>query len=63
MVQTARPRRLTVARMEVPCCRGITQATVEAAQACEPQLTVEEHVVGIRGSIERALIGPTSPPR
>jgi ferredoxin len=63
MVQTARPRRLTVARMEVPCCRGITQATVEAAQASEPQLTVEEHVVGLRGSIERTLIGPTALPR
>lgn len=63
MMRTAQPRRLTVARMEVPCCRGITQATVEAAQACEPKLAVEEHVVGVKGSIERALIGPTAPPR
>jgi len=50
MVETAQPRRITVARMEVPCCRGITQATVEAARACG--LAVEEHIVGIRGPTE-----------
>jgi ferredoxin len=54
MVREARPRRITVARMEVPCCRGIAQISFEAARGVEPSVPVEEHVVGIRGGVEHS---------
>jgi NAD-dependent dihydropyrimidine dehydrogenase PreA subunit len=56
MVRAAGPRRLTVARMEVPCCRGLAQAAIRAAQASDQAFPVEEHVVGVRGGIERAVV-------
>lgn len=56
IVQQAKPRSLTVLRMEVPCCRGITQAAVNAAQSSERSFPVEEHVVGIRGGVERIVV-------
>ena len=56
IVQQAQPRSLTVARMEVPCCRGIAQAAIHAALGCNTQFPVEEHVVGIRGGIERKVV-------
>jgi Pyruvate/2-oxoacid:ferredoxin oxidoreductase delta subunit len=56
IVQQAEPRSLTVLRMEVPCCRGITQAAVSAAQGGERSFPVEEHVVGIRGGVERIVV-------
>ena len=63
MVRAARPRRLTVVRMEVPCCRGITQAAVDAALASsDHRCPVEEHVVGIRGEIARTVVRPAEPP-
>ena len=56
IVQQAQPRRLTVARMEVPCCRGIAQAAIQAALGSDAPFPVEEHVVGIRGGIERQTV-------
>jgi ferredoxin len=56
IVQQAQPRRLTVARMEVPCCRGIAQAAIQAALGSNSPFRIEEHVVGIRGSIERRTV-------
>jgi len=56
IVQQSQPRRLTIARMEVPCCRGITQAAVQAALGSNIPFPVDEHVVGIRGSIECQVV-------
>jgi ferredoxin len=56
IVQQAQPRRLTVARMEVPCCRGIAQAAIQAALGSNTPFPVEEHVVGIQGRIERKAV-------
>jgi ferredoxin len=56
IVQQAQPRRLTVARMEVPCCRGIAQAAIQAALGSNTSFPVEEHVVGIRGGIKREAV-------
>jgi Pyruvate/2-oxoacid:ferredoxin oxidoreductase delta subunit len=50
IMAVARPRRLTVLRMEVPCCGGIAHAALEAARAI-PGLPVEVHTVGVRGGI------------
>ncbi len=52
MFRQARPRQVTVARMEVPCCRGIALAATEAARSCEPAIAVEEYIVGVGGSVE-----------
>jgi hypothetical protein len=54
MLREAKPRRVTVVRMEVPCCRGITQATASAAAGLG--IPVEEHVVGVGGGIVRNLL-------
>jgi Fe-S-cluster-containing hydrogenase component 2 len=56
MIEEARPARLTVVRMEVPCCRGISQAAIQAALQSRQLFPVEEHVVGVRGGIERTMI-------
>jgi Fe-S-cluster-containing hydrogenase component 2 len=53
IVDHARPRRLTVVRMEVPCCRGIVEVSLRAAKASGRSFPVDEHVVGIEGGIER----------
>ena len=56
IVQQAQPRRLTVARMEVPCCRGIAQAAIQAAMGSNRPFPVEEHVIRIDGGIEREAL-------
>ena len=48
----ARPRRVTVLRMEVPCCAGIAQAVLAARDEAIPGLPVEVHTIGIRGGID-----------
>jgi ferredoxin len=58
IVRTARPRRVTVVRMEVPCCRGLALAAQDAARAGDPPLALEEHVVGVRGGIARSTVRP-----
>lgn len=47
----ARPRRITVLRMEVPCCGGIANAAVAARSAAAPDVPLEIHTVGTRGGI------------
>lgn len=49
--QVAQPRRVTVLKMEVPCCSGIAQAAVHAAQQVSCDAFFEVHTVGINGSI------------
>jgi ferredoxin len=56
MVAVAQPRRLTVLRMEVPCCRGLAQAAISAALESGLDISVEEHVVGVRGGVQRRRV-------
>lgn len=49
--QHAQPKRVTVLRMEVPCCGGIAQAAVQAAEQVEFTAPFEIHTIGINGSI------------
>jgi ferredoxin len=56
LVAVAQPRRLTVLRMEVPCCRGLAQAAIGAALESGLDMRVEEHVVGVRGGVQRRLV-------
>ena len=57
VMQVARPQRLTVLRMEVPCCRGLSEVAVRAAEQPGLRFPVEEHVIGVRGGIvERRVL-------
>jgi Pyruvate/2-oxoacid:ferredoxin oxidoreductase delta subunit len=42
---------VAVARMEVPCCGGLTQAVADAVKASGKNVPVEEIIVGINGEI------------
>jgi hypothetical protein len=48
--RTSRPRTLTVARMEVPCCGGIVSAAREAVRLSGVALPVTEVTVGVGGA-------------
>jgi Fe-S-cluster-containing hydrogenase component 2 len=50
--KTARPRRITILKMEVPCCNGIAQAAVMARNQIDSDIPVEVHTIGISGRIE-----------
>ena len=49
LFRAARPRSLTVARMEVPCCGGIVWAAREAVRLSGVPLPVSEVTVGVAG--------------
>jgi len=51
MFAEAQPRRITVLRMEVPCCGGIAQVAVQARNEVAPEIPAEVHTIGIRGEI------------
>lgn len=51
LFQHANPRSVTVARMEVPCCRGISQWVLAARNQAESTLPVEEIVIGVEGAV------------
>ncbi len=47
----AQPNRVTVLRMEVPCCGGLAQTAVLAWQQAGLRAPIEVHTIGIDGSI------------
>jgi Pyruvate/2-oxoacid:ferredoxin oxidoreductase delta subunit len=47
----AAPRKVTVLRMEVPCCGGIAQVALSARNEVAPEVPFEVHTIGIRGDI------------
>jgi hypothetical protein len=49
LFRVARPRSLTVARMEVPCCGGITAAAREAVRLSGVPVAIAEVNIGVRG--------------
>lgn len=44
-------RNVTVVRMEVPCCAGLTNLVLDAVQASGAKLPVDEVVVSVRGEV------------
>ncbi len=52
MFRQATPRSITVVRMEVPCCGGITKAVAQAREETVPGTPLEVHTIGIRGEIK-----------
>lgn len=49
VLAAARPRSVTVARMEVPCCGGILRAVAEARRRAAPDVPVQDVVIGVAG--------------
>lgn len=45
------PRRVTVLRMEVPCCGGLAWLAEEARRAAGLDFPLEVHMIGIQGSV------------
>lgn len=60
MFAASRPERITVVRMDVPCCGGIAHATIEARNASAPDCPLEVHTVGIGGGIRREVVPPAA---
>jgi NAD-dependent dihydropyrimidine dehydrogenase PreA subunit len=50
--RTAEPSKITVLKMEVPCCNGIAQAAIMAQDKVGADIPVEIHTIGINGGIE-----------
>jgi Pyruvate/2-oxoacid:ferredoxin oxidoreductase delta subunit len=53
--RTARPRSVTIAMMEVPCCSGLAQIVRQAQKAAGSGIPVEEVVFSIRGEPLRKM--------
>lgn len=51
MFTSARPKRVTVLRMEVPCCGGLAWLAQEARRAAGLDFPLEIHTIGIQGSV------------
>lgn len=45
---------ITVARMEVPCCSGLTAMAKQAVEISGKEIPLKEVIVGIRGNIKGA---------
>ncbi|HEY9069027.1 MAG TPA: 4Fe-4S binding protein [Candidatus Ozemobacteraceae bacterium] len=51
MFKVSRPKRVTVLRMEVPCCGGLAWLAEEARQASGLDFPLEIHTIGIQGGV------------
>lgn len=49
LLQTAKPRSVSVVRMEVPCCSGLVSLTRAAAELAGLDVPVQEIVIGVGG--------------
>jgi NAD-dependent dihydropyrimidine dehydrogenase PreA subunit len=50
--RTSKPSKITVLKMDVPCCNGIAQAAIMAQDKVGADIPVEIHTIGISGGIE-----------
>lgn len=50
--RSAKPQKITVLKMEVPCCNGIAQAVLMAINEIGAEIPVEIHTIVISGGIE-----------
>jgi len=53
IIKTNNIKSITIARMEVPCCGGLSMLVKQAVQAADVDIPVIEKVIGIRGNILR----------
>ncbi len=47
----AKPKSITVARMEVPCCSGLTKMVASAKASAESNIPVQEITISLQGEI------------
>ncbi|MFI4912471.1 MAG: ATP-binding protein [Sedimentisphaeraceae bacterium JB056] len=52
MFALAKPRSVTVARMEVPCCGGLVRLVEAARTAAGSDLSVNEVIIGLNGELK-----------
>lgn len=55
--QMAEPKRLTILRMEVPCCGGLTRVAAQARELAQSDVPLREVVIGVQGDIQEAPRG------
>ena len=53
LLQASRPRRLTVAHMQVPCCFGLTCVAQQAIEKAGLEMTFEDVTIGLHGQVLR----------
>lgn len=53
MFAQGQPKSVTVARLEVPCCMGLTHMVQAAKQQAKSDVQLEEVIIGIDGSIKK----------
>jgi len=53
ILRTAQPRSLTVLRMEVPCCGGLTHLARQALAAAQVDIPFTETIISIQGEVLR----------
>ncbi len=56
----ARPSRITVLKMEVPCCGGLAQAAISARDEAAPAIPLEIHTIGIQAGISVQTVPATT---
>jgi len=56
IIEAAQPSRLTVLRMEVPCCGGLAHAVKKARDQISPSTPLEVHTLGIRGGVRQEYL-------
>jgi len=49
IIKEATPKKLTVLKMEVPCCTGIAQVAIQARNEVAPEIPIEVITIGIQG--------------
>jgi Pyruvate/2-oxoacid:ferredoxin oxidoreductase delta subunit len=59
--QAAKPKSLTIVRMEVPCCGGLARAAAQAQALAGSRVPIREVIVGIRGELHGAAAAGISP--
>lgn len=58
MFLTAQPKRITVLKMEVPCCGGLAQAAIAARNQAAPHIPMEVHTISIQGGAIQVELSP-----
>lgn len=51
IIEDAKPKRISVVRMEVPCCSGLSRIVEEARKRSGIDVPVDEVIIGVKGEI------------
>lgn len=57
LLATAKPKSVTILHMEVPCCFGLREIVLRAAEAANLEVPVEEVVIGVGGEVLSEVAG------